>query len=103
MKHHEAAVLLVGLRVFLVRRMIANEIHESQRMVGVRHGPLKVLQGHPANAAMVKLNELAVRLQALFFVQDEPVALPALFLGLEEEITEISGESVWPSAVRPVV
>src|SRR5262249_3543677 len=61
LEENEAAVLLVGLRVFLVRRILTHEIHERQRVVGIAHGPAVLAQRQPANAAVIVLHELAVR------------------------------------------
>ena len=45
--------------------MPANEIHEGERVVGVVDGLIMPAQGQPGDAAMVKLDELAVGLGAL--------------------------------------
>ena len=71
LEEHEAAILLVGLRVLLAGRMPLDEVHERQRVVGVGDGAGVVAQRQPADAAMVKLHELAVRLLALLLAQDE--------------------------------
>ena len=75
MKQHEGPVLLVREGPFLVGRVLAHEVHEAQRVVGVGRRAAKFPQRQPAHPAVIKLHELAVGLGALLGRQLE-VARP---------------------------
>ena len=70
----ESPVLLVSLGIFVVGRMFADEIHESQRMVGIGNGPGITVQSQPADAAMIVLDELPVGLLALLLAERKLMA-----------------------------
>src|SRR5438132_12789000 len=93
LKDYEAAILLMSLRVFLAGGMIADKIHERQRVVGIGHGPGEVPQGQPADAPVIILNELAIGLLALFLAQDKHLPASIRQAGLMPQIVEVGWEA----------
>ena len=65
MEQDERAVLLVREGPLLVGRVVAAEIHQAQRVVGVGHRIVKLTQRQPADPAMIILHKLAVGFLAL--------------------------------------
>ena len=65
MKQHEPAKLLVSQAIFVVRSVIAHEIHERQRVVRVGNGALEFAKRQPGDAPLKILHKLAIRFGAL--------------------------------------
>src|SRR5262249_14261633 len=103
LEQDKTAVLLVSLGVLLARRMVADEVHEGQRVVGVGHGPIEMAQGQPAETTVVELHELAISFQALLFAEREGPTSSLGAAGPAAQIVEVSGVAVRSGSVGPAV
>ena len=76
-EEHEGTVLLVGERPLRVGRMGRHEVHQRQGVIGVGHRPGELPQRQAANPPVIELQELAVDLHALRFVEHKGFAFDA--------------------------
>ena len=82
MELDKAAITLVGVAIFVAGRMVADEVHEGDGVVGIGDRPAVVAQGEPADAAVIKLHELPVGFLAMVVAHGEGPAAPAGDAGL---------------------
>jgi hypothetical protein len=78
--------------------VIATEIHQPQRVIGVGHRIAELTQTQPAVAAVIVLHELAIGLLALLFGEDEVLAEMDRFA---DEIVVITLKAVRAFAIGP--
>lgn len=71
MKENKGSVLFVTHGPLFVRRVVAADIHQRQRMIRVLDGTVIMLEAEPRDSAMVVLDEFAVGFEALVFVHDK--------------------------------
>ena len=96
MKEHERPVLLVRQRPFLVGRVLADEIHKRQAVIGIAGGlPIRP-QRQPAEPPLIELGEFPVGLDALFLREPEGVPLAD---HLADEVVVVGFRPVRPLAV----
>ena len=79
-EEHERAVLLVGERPLRVGRMRRHEVDQRQGVIGVGHRAGELPQRQAANPPVIELQELAVDLDALLFVECKGLPFDALQL-----------------------
>src|SRR5438093_13563065 len=77
--------------------MIADKSHERERVIGVGDRASEIPERHPANATMIKLDELAIGFLTLLFTEDKTFLLGRL----RGDILKVGGEIVRPSSVGP--
>ncbi len=80
--------------------MPGGEVHHGQRVIGILDRPIELPQGHPTDAAVVVLEELAVHLGALADREYEVGPVPGRQPG---NIVEVGVRTSRAGAVRAVL